>query len=117
MTFISDILLVFAAMAACFYCYVLAKRLRKLSDLDKGVGGAIALLAIQVDELTRALKSSEKAAQDAANLLENKAQQADLAAQRLELLIASLHDLPTPPLEEAQQIDPFFSHARRKETA
>ena len=55
MDFLADILLASAALCAAAYCVVLSRRLQKLSTLDGQVGGAIAVLSKQVDELTSAL--------------------------------------------------------------
>ena len=41
MAFIADILLAAGAAAAAFYCFILSRRLRRFTDLEKGVGGAI----------------------------------------------------------------------------
>jgi len=41
MVFIADILLAAGALSAAFYCFVLSRRLRRFTDLEKGVGGAI----------------------------------------------------------------------------
>lgn len=110
MGLIADILLAAGAMAAAFYCYVLSRRLRRFADLDKGVGGAIAVLSVQVDDLTRTLKSAEAAAGRSADMLAHESARAEAAAKRLELLIASLHDLPEPT-PNPRPISPFFTRA------
>ena len=48
MTLIADILLVAGALGAGLYCHVLAGRLRRFTDLEKGVGGAVAVLSAQI---------------------------------------------------------------------
>ncbi len=107
MAFIADILLTAGALAAGFYCFVLSSRLRRFTDLDKGVGGAIAVLSVQVDDLSKALRQAEAATATSANSLAAQSQSAETAAKRLELLIASLHDLPQPT-NAKNPIDPFF---------
>ena len=37
------------------FCVVLARRLRKLNDLETGLGGAIAIMAAEVDRLEKAI--------------------------------------------------------------
>lgn len=119
MSLIADFLLAAGSLAAAFYCLILSQRLRRLSDLDRGVGGAIAVLSVQVDDLTRALKSAEAAAGASARTLAEERARAEAAAQQLELLIAALHDLPDPEsLRPATPpISPFFSRVREREQA
>jgi hypothetical protein len=96
MSFIADMLLIAGAVAAGFYCYVLSRRLRRFTDLEKGVGGAVAVLSVQVDDLARSLQSAQSAASGSVATLTEVSDRADAAARRLELLVASLHDLPAP---------------------
>ena len=94
MTLIADILLIAGALGAAFYCMVLSRRLRRFSDLDKGVGGAVAVLSVQVDDMNRTIKLAEKAAAESAARLNELTARSEDAARRLELMIAALHDLP-----------------------
>lgn len=94
MELIADILLVAGALVAGFYCFVLSRRLSKFTDLEKGVGGAIAVLSVQVDDMTKTLTQAQKTAAGSAAKLESLTERAEAAAQRLELLLASMHDLP-----------------------
>jgi len=110
---IADILLAAGALAASFYCLTLSRRLRRLSDLDKGLGGAIAVLSVQVDDLVTALKQTEAASERATDDLVRQTERAETAAQQLQLLIASLHDLPRPVRDETP-ISPFFSQSEHK---
>ena len=48
---ISDILLGAGALGAAVYCGVLAQRLKRFNNLENGVGGAVALLWAQVDDI------------------------------------------------------------------
>ncbi|MEM0947048.1 MAG: hypothetical protein AAGK37_06555 [Pseudomonadota bacterium] len=96
MGLIADILLVAAALGATFYCFILSRRLNRFTDLEKGVGGAIAALSTQVDDMTRTLKSAQGAASASAISLGDLTGKAEDAARRLELLVAAMHDLPDP---------------------
>ena len=106
MTAISDILVATGAFAAAFYCWVLSRRLKRFTSLDKGVGGAVAVLSLQVDDLAKALEAAQASARSATEDLGRANDRAEDAARRLELLLASLHDLPEP--SEPQPISPFF---------
>ena len=108
MSMIADILLVAAAIGATFYCVVLSRRLNRFNDLEKGVGGAIAVLSAQVDDMTRTLQSAQGAALASAGSLGDLTGRAEDAARRLELLVASMHDLPgastSPPHPAPQHV-------------
>jgi hypothetical protein len=105
MTLIADFMLGLAAMAAALYCYILAGRLKKFTTLETGMGGAIAVLSAQVDDMTRALEKARSSASASSNALDDQVRRAEAAAARLELLLASLHDLPeeaAPAAEDAE---------------
>lgn len=96
MALLADILLVAGALGAGFYCCILSRRLRRFTDLERGVGGAVAVLSAQVDDLTKTLQRAQVTAKSSVETLAEVNQRAETAAQRLELLLASLHDLPDP---------------------
>jgi hypothetical protein len=94
MDMIADILLVAGAFGAAIYCYVLAGRLKKFTTLETGMGGAIAVLSAQVDDMTHALERARAAAVGSATGLEALTARAEGAATKLELFLASMHDIP-----------------------
>ena len=96
MNLISDILLSSGAFAAAIYCYVLSARLKKFTTLESGMGGAIAVLSAQVDDMTRALDRARGAATGSAASLDGLTIRAEAVAARIELLLAAMHDLPEP---------------------
>ncbi len=93
MEFISDVLLASAALGAMIYCLILSRRLAKLNDLDKGMGGAIAVLSVQVDDMTAALGKAQSSAALSRSDLLVLTERSEKAAHRLELILASMHDL------------------------
>lgn len=99
MEMISDILLMAGSFGAAIYCFVLSARLKKFTTLETGMGGAIAVLSAQVDDMTRALEKARGAANGSAESLEALTQRGEAVARKLELLVASLHDLPDPAAE------------------
>jgi len=101
MGLIADIFLIAGAIGATFYCFVLSRRLAKFNDLEKGVGGAVAVLSAQVDDMTKTLRGAQVAAVSSTTSLDAITVRAEEAAARLELLVASMHDLPVQP-EDAQ---------------
>ena len=106
MQMISDVLLAAGAFGAAIYCYVLALRLKRFSTLESGMGGAIAVLSAQVDDMTRALDRARTSATGSATSLETLNQRAESVAARLEILLAAMHDLPDPkPPTEPQKAE------------
>ncbi|MFD3188806.1 hypothetical protein ACFMPD_00865 [Sedimentitalea sp. HM32M-2] len=107
MEFIADILLVAGALGAGFYCFVLARRLKRFNDLEKGVGGAVAVLSAQVDDLSKTLIAARDASDSSNAALTELTGRAETVAARLELMMASLHDIPDaePAVSEAEQSD------------
>lgn len=115
MALIADILLVAGALGAGLYCQVLSRRLRKFTDLEKGVGGAVAVLSIQANDLTKALVDAQETAANSVATLDDVNNRAEASARRLELLIASMHDLPESPKSAPS---PFFvRYPQQMETA
>ena len=118
MNLIADMLLAAGAIGAGLYCVVLAQRLRRFTDLEKGVGGAVAVLSAQVDDLTRAISQAQVSARDQGQALERQTERAEAAAKRLELLVASLHDLPEAEAAPPEPRNPFFvRHPQSEEAA
>lgn len=100
MELIADILLFGASVGAAAYCYVLAARLRRFTTLETGMGGAIAVLSAQVDDMTKALQKAQGVAGGAEQRLQDLTARAEQVSGKLELLVASLHDLPDPQSRE-----------------
>ncbi len=111
MMVIADMLLAAGALGAGLYCLVLSRRLRRFTDLEKGVGGAVAVLSAQVDDLTKTLGQAQTTARTSVGQLDAVSARAEAAGQRLELLVASLHDLPSGAADPAPAPvpdSPFF---------
>lgn len=116
MTLIADFLLAAGAFATALYCFVLARRLKRFTTLETGMGGAIAVLSVQVDDMTRALEKARASANSSTSSLDEQVRRAEAAAARLELMLASLHDLPaeeTTP-QEAEGDDRRLRFVRRR---
>ena len=104
MELIAHNLLGAVAIASAVYCLVLSRRLKALNRLESGMGGAIAVLSAQVDDMTRALQAAQGAAGDSTRLLDETTGRAERAAARLELMLATLHDLPDESDASARRI-------------
>lgn len=103
MELIADILLVAGAAGAGIYCFVLGRRLKRFNTLEKGVGGAVAVLSAQVDELTKTLAAAQKTASVSAEELLELNTRAEDVSRRLELQMASLHDIAEEPKKAAPE--------------
>lgn len=101
MDLVADFLLVAGALGAGFFCYILARRLNRFNDLEKGVGGAVALLSAQVDDLTKTLVAARALSDGSNAALDELTGRAEAVSQRLELMIASMHDIP----ETSQEVE------------
>ncbi len=100
MDLIADILLAAGAMGAGFYCLILGRRLNRFNNLEKGVGGAVAVLSAQVDDLTKTLAAAQKTASISVETLTQLTERAEQTSRRIELQIASIHDIPDAPVVE-----------------
>ena len=106
MDLISDILLASATLGAMVYCFILARRLNQLNDLDKGMGGAIAVLSVQVDDMTKALGKAQNSAALSRSDLLVLTERSEKAAQKLELILASMHDI-SEVQDDYDRVDQF----------
>lgn len=93
MVLIADILLAAGALGAAFYCLVLSRRLNKFNNLQGGMGGAVATLSVQVDDLEKTLESARDTAQSSAQRLEELTHRAEDVRRQLEMQMAALHDV------------------------
>jgi hypothetical protein len=117
MVLIADILMAAGSFGAAIYCYVLSGRLKKFTTLESGMGGAIAVLSVQVDDMTRALEQARSAASGSADGLQALTARAESVASRLELLVAAMHDLPDPAAEpepEPEETERRLRFVRRR---
>lgn len=81
-----------ASTGAAIYCLILSRRLSRLTSFDKGIGGAIAVLSAQVDEMKAALAEARRGSDGAGNHLQDLVRQARDISGELELMIAACHD-------------------------
>ena len=114
MTLISDILMSLGAFGAAIYCFVLSSRLKKFTTLEGGMGSAIAVLSAQVDDMTKALDRARTAATGSAAALEGLTTRGEAVAARIELLLASMHDLPEPGRADAAGPGPEEDDGERR---
>ncbi|MCS6626554.1 DUF6468 domain-containing protein [Roseibacterium beibuensis] len=98
-TYAADILLFFSSFGAAFYCMILSRRLSRLTSFDQGIGGAIAVLSTQVDEMKSALTEAKAGSDGAGRQLNDLVRQAREISGELELMIAACHDFAEQAIE------------------
>lgn len=106
MSLIADTLLITGSLSVAFYCFVLSRRLSRFTDLERGMGGAIAVLSSQVDDLTVALAAARDATATSGADLDALTARAEAVSRTLELQVASLHDIAPPVATEAPAPEP-----------
>ncbi|MBY0421810.1 MAG: hypothetical protein K2Q06_05860 [Parvularculaceae bacterium] len=65
-----DFLLMAASGVACFYCFMLSRRLKKLTSAEKGIGAGVAALSQSAEEVKSAVATAKAGADQAAARLE-----------------------------------------------
>lgn len=96
--------LIVASAGLAGFCLVLARRLRRLNDLETGLGGAIAVMAAEVDRLEKAICTARAEATAASESLVE-----DIARARKERAMWDLRQR----MDEAAMPDPRPAPARR----
>lgn len=89
---LADLLMIAASSGAAIYCLILSRRLSRLTSFDKGIGGAIAVLSAQVDEMKAAVAEARAGADGVSHQLQDQMKQARDISKELELMIAACHD-------------------------
>lgn len=92
LSLVADLLMIAASAGAAIYCLILSRRLSRLTSFDKGIGGAIAVLSAQVDEMKAALAEAKIGTDGAGHHLRDLVGQAQNISGELELMIAACHD-------------------------
>lgn len=101
---IADVLLFAAALGAGGYCMILSRRLARLNSVDKGLGGAIAVLSVQVDDLTKALEEARSGSEATAERLASLMTEAENMANEIEEMLSVSHDFTPPPAQASSTL-------------
>lgn len=84
---IFQLVLVPAIFVLAIYCAILSRRVRKLNNLESGLGAAIAVMSMEVDRLDQSLTAAREAAQ-------NQSEKLDLQLRRAQAISARIERLP-----------------------
>ncbi len=111
MGLIADVFLIAGALGAALYCMILARRIKSLSRLDTGLGGAISALSTQVEEMRASVKAATQASGASMQDLMDVTGRAEIAAGRLELLLSTVHERGQKPkpvkLDRSEEPEPL----------
>lgn len=107
---IADVLMICGALGVAGYCMVLSRRLNRFSDLDGGVGKAIADLNAQVSDLSKTLAEARRAAAESSAGLAQLTVRAETVANALENSLSELEQrkgpVPQPEMSASWQPAP-----------
>ncbi|MFO1207858.1 MAG: hypothetical protein U1E40_01390 [Amaricoccus sp.] len=101
-------LLMAGTLFAGGYCWILARRVRDLKSLDKGLGGAIVTLTRQIELARTTLDEAKSSSRDTSKELSQLVARADGAAGQLRILLAAA---PVPPAPAAPAFGPAAAPA------
>lgn len=82
--FLPDIILILISGLACLYCVLLSRRLKKLHNLEDGVGASILTLTRAIEDTHKAAIEAQTSTQDAVNELRDLLDRAEKALPECE---------------------------------
>ncbi|MBW7055447.1 hypothetical protein KY389_01900 [Paracoccus bogoriensis] len=114
--------LLLACLGLAIFCVTLARRLRRLNDLETGLGGAIAVMAAEVDRLEKAIRAARDEATSASRSLagEVAAARRERALWELRQKIAAAATMPAdsashPPASAAGETEQLLRRRRKRQ--
>ena len=87
-----DVVLFLVSFAACFYCFVLSRRLRALHDTKEGIGATIMALTKSISTVSNTAQSTKEHTAEMIVRLAAQLQEAEAACARMEALISELQE-------------------------
>ncbi|MEM6413888.1 MAG: DUF6468 domain-containing protein [Pseudomonadota bacterium] len=103
MALIADFLLLAASACACFYCWMLSRRLQKLKSTRRGIAASVASLSKSVDEAKKAIAHSHVAAEESVAKLSPLVAEAKELTIELKKMAKVLNEAQFAPVPEAPQ--------------
>lgn len=92
MQMIVDFMLLAASASAAVYCFILSGKLKKLNDMNGGLGASIASMSLTMEQMRRMLDESKEAQRDAEQTLEALIADASRTAAELSDLIETVFE-------------------------
>lgn len=102
MAFIIDFLLLAASGAACFYCVILSRRLKALTNAEDGFQTGIAALSQSAEDMQSALAETKDGANETAARLEALLAETNKRIPELQDLIQQISDLSAQAVDETE---------------
>lgn len=102
MSLIIDFLLLAASGTACFYCWILSKRLKALTNNKDGIQTGIVALSQSAEEMQDALATTKDAANASVAQLELLINEAQQKTPELEALLQQITDVSTQAVTETE---------------
>lgn len=119
MDLVTDFLLLAASGAACFYCWALSTRLKKLMKTNDGLGASVVALSQSAEEMKVALEQTKQSADgvktDMDILLKSADEKADVLQKLLDQLATIRNEVVTQTESSTQdymdKLAPFIDDA------
>ena len=89
---IFDILLIIISASACFYCWSLNRRLKKLQDLDSGLGASLVKLTSAITKTNNAALEARKSTVQTVTTLKSLLRNAEETLPQIEGRLESLRN-------------------------
>ena len=102
MALIIDFLLLAASGTACFYCWILSKRLKALTSSKDGIQTGIVALSQSAEEMQSALAKTKDAANASVAQLEILINEAQKKGPELQELLEQLSDVSNQAVQETE---------------
>lgn len=103
MSLIVDFLLLAASGAACFFCWVLNKRLKSLTSTKDGLHTGIAALSQSAEDMQSAMSETKTLAGEQAERLQTLIDDASARADALEALLGRLSDISMQSVDDSEK--------------
>ncbi len=121
MALIVDFLLLAASGAACFYCWVLNKRIKALTSTKDGIHTGIAALSQSAEEMQSAMASTKDQAAAGSTKLEALIEDANKKIPELQTLANQIQEISERAVEETetatkQLVETLSPHIERART-
>lgn len=110
--FAIDIILGFGTALVATYCIIISRKMSEFFRLENGMGNAIAVFSVQVDELKAALEKANIAAYESSYNLQTLVERAQNTEKNLEIMMASLQGIPTHIEDPIQMIETRQTRSR-----
>ncbi len=122
MALIIDFLLLAASGSACFYCWVLNKRLKSLTGAKDGINVGIAALSQSAQEMQAAMAETKTAAGNTVFELQELLARADATVPELRQLLEKIDGISAQAADDAEKaannfVDILEPHIEEAKTA